>query len=172
MVTAIRFNLRPSQRNQERFERWALLDPDRTKKRDPEWFEAFDTYVVSRGRARHVKRTMRHLVAPGKKRVPDADFRRIGVPAVLVWGKHDRMVPSPWPRRRATSSTGRCTSSTILATFPISNNPKRFGTYCVASSARCERLGMLALWLLLASLLSTVTREEEGSLHEKLGTTL
>ena len=93
MLAAIRFDLRPTQRNHERFERWAFLDPDRTKQRDPEWFEAFDAYCVSQGRVRHVKRAMRQLVKAGTRRIPEDDLRRIEIPTTLLWGRHDRMAP-------------------------------------------------------------------------------
>ena len=93
MAAAIRFNLRPTQRNQERFERWAFRDADRTRRQDEHWFEAFDAYTVACGRVPHVKRTMRQLVKTGTKRVPDAELRRVGVPLALLWGRHDRMVP-------------------------------------------------------------------------------
>jgi 2-hydroxymuconate-semialdehyde hydrolase len=93
MAAAVRFDLRPSRRNQERFERWAFLDLEQTRARDPEWLEAFDVYGVSCGRVKHVKKTMRHLIKTCTKRVPDAELCRIEVPAALLWGRHDRMVP-------------------------------------------------------------------------------
>ena len=93
MLAAVRFDLRPTQRNQERFERWAFLDSDRTKRQDREWFDAFDAYSVSCGRVRHVKRAMRQLIRAETKRTPEAVLLRIGTPASLLWGRHDRMVP-------------------------------------------------------------------------------
>jgi pimeloyl-ACP methyl ester carboxylesterase len=47
LVNAIRFDLRPTARNNERFERFALLDRDRTRLRDPEWLDAFSAYSLS-----------------------------------------------------------------------------------------------------------------------------
>jgi pimeloyl-ACP methyl ester carboxylesterase len=93
-VVAIRFGLRPSQRTAERFARYALLDLDRTRRRDPRWFEAFSSYTLSRAVIPHVKRTMRQLINTGTRRVPDAQLRRIAIPTALLWGKHDRMVPA------------------------------------------------------------------------------
>ena len=90
---AIRFGLRPSARNAERFDRFALLDLDANRRRDPEWFAAFDEYARSQASLRHVKRTMRRLIATETKQIPDADLRRIAVPTALLWGRHDRMVP-------------------------------------------------------------------------------
>ena len=90
---AIRFGIRPTPRNAERFDRFALLDLDACRRRDPEWFAAFDEYMRSRATVPHVKRTMRKLVATETKRIPDAELRRIAVPTNLLWGRHDRMVP-------------------------------------------------------------------------------
>ena len=92
-VVAIRFALRPTDRNAERFEQFALLDRDRTRERDPEWFDAFSAYTQARATVAHVKRTMQQLIKTGTKQIPDSQLRRIEAPASLVWGKHDRMAP-------------------------------------------------------------------------------
>ncbi|MGH2555893.1 MAG: alpha/beta fold hydrolase [Actinomycetota bacterium] len=93
MVTAIRFDLKPSERNNARFADWAFLDPARTRGRDPDWYDAFMAYGLSRGAVTHVKRTIRQLVKVGSKQITDADLQGIGVPVALIWGKRDRMVP-------------------------------------------------------------------------------
>ena len=90
---AIRFGIRPTPRNAERFDRFALLDLDANRRRDPEWFAAFDEYTRSRATVPHVKRTMRRLVSAETKQIPDAALGRIAVPTTLLWGRHDRMVP-------------------------------------------------------------------------------
>lgn len=92
-VVAIRFALRPSERNAERFDRFALLDLDRTRRRHPKWFEAFSAYTLSRAMVPHVKRTMQQLIKTCAKQVPDTELRRVAIPTALVWGRHDRMVP-------------------------------------------------------------------------------
>ena len=38
---------------------------------------------------------MNGLIRTGTRQVPDAELRRIGVPASLLWGRHDRMTPLP-----------------------------------------------------------------------------
>src|SRR6266542_3043038 len=93
LVTAIRFNVRPSERNNARFADWAFLDPDRTRRRDPEWYDAFMAYGLSRGADPQVKRTMRQLIKAGSKKITDADLQGISVRVALLWGKRDRMVP-------------------------------------------------------------------------------
>lgn len=74
-------------------ERWAHLDLDGMRRRGPEWYEAFDGYMLSRGATPHVKRTMRQLIRVGTKRIPDTELKRIEVPTALLWGRRDRMVP-------------------------------------------------------------------------------
>jgi len=93
LAAAILFDLRPSPRSAERFSRLAFFDLDRTRRRDPEWMEAFDSYTLSRGAVPHAKRTMRYLIRTCTKQVPDAELRQIGVPTALLWGRHDRFVP-------------------------------------------------------------------------------
>ncbi len=90
---AIRFAIRPSARNAERFDRFALLDLDATRARDPQWFNAFVEYTRSRALVPHVKRTMRRLIGSATKQIPDSELTRITVPTTLLWGRHDRMVP-------------------------------------------------------------------------------
>jgi 2-hydroxymuconate-semialdehyde hydrolase len=92
-IVVTRFALRPNERNGERFERFALLDRERTRRRDPAWFDSFSAYTLSRARRPRVKRTMSTLIKAGMTRVPDAELRRIAVPAALLWGRHDRMIP-------------------------------------------------------------------------------
>lgn len=90
---AVRFAIRPTVRNAERFDRFALYDLDATRRRDPAWFEAFDAYTRARAVVPHVKKTMRRLITAGIKQIPDADLARITAPTTLLWGRHDRMVP-------------------------------------------------------------------------------
>jgi 2-hydroxymuconate-semialdehyde hydrolase len=90
---AIRFAMRPSARNAERFDRFALLDLDATRRRDPGWYAAFDAYTRARAGEPDVKKAMRQLITTATKRIPDTDLARIDVPTTLLWGRHDRMVP-------------------------------------------------------------------------------
>ena len=90
---AIRFAIRPTLRNAERFDRFALLDVDATRQRDAGWFDAFVDYTRARARIPHVKHTMRELIASQTKPIADCELERITVPTTLLWGRHDRMVP-------------------------------------------------------------------------------
>ena len=92
-VVAIRFGLRPTARNMERFSRWAFFDFDRARNQDPGWFEAFNAYTRSRSAVPHVKRSIRQLIKASTKEIPDSELRRIAVPTTLLWGRHDRFVP-------------------------------------------------------------------------------
>jgi 2-hydroxymuconate-semialdehyde hydrolase len=99
---AIRFAIRPTARNAERFDRFALLDLDATRRRDPEWFDAFAAYTVARAGEPHVKKVMRQLVAAETKPIPEAELMRIDIPTTLLWGRHDRMVPLHLAEQAAT----------------------------------------------------------------------
>ncbi len=90
---AVRFAVRPTAGNAERFQRFALLDREATRRRDAGWFDAFTAYNRSRAQVPHVKRTMTRLVKAETTPVPAADLARIDVPVSLVWGRQDRMVP-------------------------------------------------------------------------------
>jgi 2-hydroxymuconate-semialdehyde hydrolase len=92
-MTAIRFSLRPTEKNNERFERWALRDLEATRARDPDWLAAFERYSRERARLSHVKRTMRTLVDLGTRRVPPAELAAARLPVSMIWGRHDRMTP-------------------------------------------------------------------------------
>ena len=92
-VVAIRFGLRPTERNAERFDRWAFFDFDKARRRDPAWFDAFSAYTRFRAAVPHVKRTMGQLIRTGTKQIPDAELRRVAVPTAMLWGRHDRFVP-------------------------------------------------------------------------------
>jgi pimeloyl-ACP methyl ester carboxylesterase len=83
-VVAIRFALRPTARNAERFDRWAFFDFDRARRQDPDWFAAFGSYTLSRAHVPHVKQTMRQLIKTGTKQVPYSELERIGVPTALL----------------------------------------------------------------------------------------
>jgi 2-hydroxymuconate-semialdehyde hydrolase len=93
MAAAILSDLRPSERNTTRFERWVFHDLDQTRRRDPEWFDAFNGYMLSRAGVPHVKRTMRRLIQTGTGAIPNTELRRINTPTALLWGRHDRMTP-------------------------------------------------------------------------------
>ena len=123
---AIRFAIRPTCRNAERFDRFALLDLDATRGRDPDWYDAFVTYTQSRALEPAVKKTMRRLIAT-------ADQTHSGRPTSTA-----STFPPPccgdattgWSRSRSAkpphhAMAGLCTSSTAQPTPPTSNNPRR-----------------------------------------------
>jgi pimeloyl-ACP methyl ester carboxylesterase len=93
MILAARFGLRPSEKNAERFDRFAFFDFDAAKRQNEDWLEAWSAYTRERAAVPHVKRTMRRLIKSCTKRIPDDELRRIEVPTTLIWGSHDRFVP-------------------------------------------------------------------------------
>jgi len=93
MILAARFGLRPSEKNAERFDRFAFFDFDAAKRQNEDWLEAWSVYTRERAAVPHVKRTMRRLIKTCTKRIPDDELRRIEVRTTLIWGSHDRFVP-------------------------------------------------------------------------------
>ncbi len=93
LLTAIRFDLRPTERNNARFADWAFLDAARTRRLSPEWYDAFMAYGLSRGTAPAIKKTMRQLIRAGAKQISDDQLRGIDLPVALIWGRQDRMIP-------------------------------------------------------------------------------
>jgi 2-hydroxymuconate-semialdehyde hydrolase len=90
---AVRFAIRPTARNAERFDRFVLLDLDATRRRDPVWFDAFVAYTRARALVPHVKKTMRNLFVTQTKPIADPELDRMVIPTTLLRGRHDRMVP-------------------------------------------------------------------------------
>ncbi len=90
---AIRFAIRPTPANAERFDRFALLDRDATRQRDPEWYDAWAAYTQDRATTRHVKRTMSKMIGAATKPMTDTELAAVTVPTALLWGRGDRMVP-------------------------------------------------------------------------------
>jgi pimeloyl-ACP methyl ester carboxylesterase len=93
LVAAILLDLRPTARNNERFEHWVFRDLEQTRQRDPEWFDAFNAYSLSCGAVPHVKRAMRQVIDTGTKEIPAVELRHIRVPTGLLWGRYDRIAP-------------------------------------------------------------------------------
>jgi pimeloyl-ACP methyl ester carboxylesterase len=92
-AVAVRFAVRPTEANMERFERFAFHDLEAARVRHGDWFAAFSEYTRSRAVVPHVKRTMRKLIGTCTKQIPDAELGRISVPAALLWASEDRFVP-------------------------------------------------------------------------------
>ena len=106
-VIAIRYSLRPTERNDERFGRYALLDFDGVRDRDPGWFAAFTSYNLERARVPHVKRTIRGSSAAVRSRcrIPSCDGSRFP----SSWSGDDTIAScrSRSQRMRAAGSAGR-----------------------------------------------------------------
>jgi hypothetical protein len=125
---AIRFAVRPTAENGERFDRFALYDLDAARRRDPAWYDAFDVYTRDRAAVPHVKKAMRQLVAHQTTRIPSADLDRISAPTTLLWGARTAWFrfPSRGTRRRA--RVGRFVWSTTQAMPHKSNSQTRSST--------------------------------------------
>jgi hypothetical protein len=67
----------PHVANAVRFDRFTLLDLDATRRRDPEWCEAFDAYTRARAREPHVKKRCASSSLPQTK--PIEPTSRLGL---------------------------------------------------------------------------------------------
>jgi pimeloyl-ACP methyl ester carboxylesterase len=134
----IRFAIRPTAANAERFDRFALHDLDGTRRRDPQWFDAFASYTVARAQVPHVKRAMRQLLGSQARRINDADLAHIGVPTTLLWGRHDRMVPLAVAQHASTRHGWPLHVVDDTAHAPHIERPEAF---CAALSAILARHG-------------------------------
>jgi len=94
LIRVVMFDLRPSEKNAERLDRFGFFDLDAARRRDRHgWIDAWSSYARERAAVPHVKRTMRWLIKTCTKEIPEAELRRIEVPTSLIWGSHDRFVP-------------------------------------------------------------------------------
>ena len=69
---------------------------------------------------------MRALLELGTARVPDAELRRIGIPAALLWGRHDRMTPPALARAASTRLGWPLHMIDDAAHVPHLEQPNRF----------------------------------------------
>jgi pimeloyl-ACP methyl ester carboxylesterase len=90
---AMRFALRPTRRNGERYDRFALRDLDAIRRRNPGWYAAYVEYNLAQASKPHVKQAMSSLVEAGTKTIPGGELDGITAPVSLLWGRDDRMVP-------------------------------------------------------------------------------
>jgi 2-hydroxymuconate-semialdehyde hydrolase len=137
LIAAIRFELRPTARNNERFERVALLDRDRTRLRDPGWFDAFSAYGLSCALRPHTRRTMKQLIRLGTTQISDDELRQISVPTALLWGAHDRMTTTALAVRAHECFGWPLSLVADAAHVPHIEQPELF------VAALCELLGAL-----------------------------
>lgn len=123
---AIRFAIRPTAANGDRFDRFALLDRDATRQLDPDWYDAWAAYTQARARTPHVKRTMSKLIRPATRPMTDHELSNVSVPTALLWGRADRMVPVAVAEtaRRSTGWPLRVISAAAHA--PQIEQPARF----------------------------------------------
>ena len=123
---AIRFAIRPTVRNAERFDRFALLDLDATRALDPHWFADFEEYTRARA---VVPRRQADDAEPHQLR-NHADLRRRTRrdhhADLVALGSSRPYVPAQrLPNMPPQPSGGRCTSSRTPATRHISSSPTR-----------------------------------------------
>ena len=116
--------IRPTRRNAERFDRFALLDLDATRRRDPDWYDAFEP---TPGPAPASPPSRRRCAGsspprPSPSRTPSSTASTF---PPLCCGA----ATTAWSRSRSAkpphhAMAGPCASSTAPPTPPTSSNPK------------------------------------------------
>lgn len=95
LVALIRFSIRPTPKNAERFSRRLLFDHDRAFQRmGPGRRDLLQAYMIDLARTPSVKRANRGLLRElGFPAIPAEDLALIEVPTTLIWGRHDLVMP-------------------------------------------------------------------------------
>lgn len=87
----IRFMLRPTKKNFNRFLPQCMYDVDNLKSRMGEKWEPFLAYNLECARSSDRKKAVRVLMNQmGIPKIPSADLQQITIPVSLIWGRHDR----------------------------------------------------------------------------------
>ncbi|HEX2028961.1 MAG TPA: alpha/beta hydrolase [Nitriliruptorales bacterium] len=91
LLALIRFAIRPTVRNADRFSRRIMFDRDRTYQRmGPGRRELFRAYMIELARTPSVKHANRALLRElGFPAIPVDELSRVDVPTTLIWGRHD-----------------------------------------------------------------------------------
>jgi pimeloyl-ACP methyl ester carboxylesterase len=83
----------PSVPTHEQLWRHCAHDLDSLRERMAGRWRAFEAYNIDRARGRTLHASLGSLLGHFGAAIPDAELRRLSVPASLVWGRHDRAVP-------------------------------------------------------------------------------
>jgi pimeloyl-ACP methyl ester carboxylesterase len=86
----IRFQLRPTERNYDRFMRQCSYDLDRLQAEMGERWEPFKSYNLETANSPASKVVGTMLRMFGLGRIPSEELERIKVPTTLIWGREDR----------------------------------------------------------------------------------
>lgn len=93
LLSLVRQNARPSERNTVRLLRRLTFDLDRVEKRMGARWSPFVAYLAELASTPSVRRANRRLLRRlGLRAIPTEDLARIRVPTTLIWGRHDRVV--------------------------------------------------------------------------------
>lgn len=84
------FQMRPNERNYNRFMRQCSFDLDGLREGMGERWEPFVSYNLDLARGPNAKAAGRMFRAVGLPRIPQEDLARIDVPTSLIWGREDR----------------------------------------------------------------------------------
>lgn len=86
----VRFTARPTERSHERFMRQCAFDLDGLRERMEDDWEPFASHNLELARTPAGKARVRLFREVGMPRIPPEELARIGIPTILIWGRHDR----------------------------------------------------------------------------------
>lgn len=89
--TLIRFMIRPTPKNFNRFFPYCIFDVDDLRSRMGEKWEPFMAYNMECAQDKNRKAAMQTLLKEvGTPKIPDEKLKDIEVPTALIWGRHDK----------------------------------------------------------------------------------
>jgi pimeloyl-ACP methyl ester carboxylesterase len=93
LFALLRFIKNPSVAAAERMQNVIFRDAARVRAQMGDRLAALRDYQIERAKQPSVRHANRVLLRTlGTKRIPDEELEKIGVPVVLIWGRHDRVM--------------------------------------------------------------------------------
>lgn len=93
-LTLINFLTRPTSGSSDRFFRQCFVDANGLQHQLGPLWEPLMTCALDGARSADQKAALRSLMPQlGWRAIPEPELARIAVPAILIWGRHDRQTP-------------------------------------------------------------------------------
>lgn len=87
----VRFLLRPTEKNYQRFLPHCMYDVNDLQKQMGDLWKPFEAYNLDKAQDPDQKAALQTLMKEvGVPRIPSEDLARIDIPVFLIWGRHDR----------------------------------------------------------------------------------
>lgn len=128
LFALIRFIKNPDRAGAQRMQRQIFFDVDRVRAQMGDRLPALQDYQIDRAKQPSVNAANRMLLRKvGTKRIPDDELRRIKVPAALIWGRHDRVMPIKHAQRASAKFGWPLYPIEDAGHIPMAEQPAAFG---------------------------------------------